>query len=100
MKANLTPTPWYIKEYDNDNLVCLPPSFFDDHCERDLPTPKVVAPRGVSYWVSIKDPALTELLSDAEHYAHRDGPDGISSDLKKSAVTTRNRIRVALKVSS
>ncbi len=86
-------THWYLEP----GLVCLPPRFWDDHADRDLPTPKAVKMRGTSYWAAINDPSLPELLADAEHYAHRDGPSEIGSALKKSAITTRNRIKVALK---
>lgn len=49
--------------------VKVPRRFFDDHAERDLPTPTIVRTLAAHYVVSSDDPALSELLNDAEHYA-------------------------------
>jgi phenylpropionate dioxygenase-like ring-hydroxylating dioxygenase large terminal subunit len=51
------------------NLVKLPTRFYVDHMERDLDTPVAVKESARHVWVSLDDPALPELLSDAEHYA-------------------------------
>lgn len=52
----------------------LPVRFFTDHAERDLPTPQILRYTATHVWVRADDPALQELKSDAEHYAHRAGP--------------------------
>ena len=50
--------------------------FFTDHEERALPTPVVYRISRSHYWIAEDDPAIGELLNDAEFYSHRDGPDG------------------------
>jgi hypothetical protein len=49
--------------------IKIPKVFFDDHEARDLPTPAVVRFTTSHYFIASGDPALPELLSDAEHYA-------------------------------
>ena len=51
------------------NLIRIPTRFFEDHQERELPTPEVHKATKSHYWISADDPALPELLNDAEHYA-------------------------------
>lgn len=51
------------------NLIKLPTRFFDDHRERDLETPKVVKSTKRHYFIADDDPAIPELLDDAEYYA-------------------------------
>lgn len=51
------------------DLVRIPRAFLDDHAERDLDTPKIWRSTRHHYWVHRKDPAIPELLSDAEFYA-------------------------------
>lgn len=51
------------------DLLRLPRSFFDDHEARDLPTPDVQRKNKVHVWVRRDDPALPELINDAQHYA-------------------------------
>jgi hypothetical protein len=50
-------------------LIKLPKCFFVDHSERDLDTPVVIKETADHVMVSADDPALPELLSDAEFYA-------------------------------
>jgi hypothetical protein len=47
----------------------LPKTFFDDHSERDLETPEILRVTQHHYIVDPADPALDELLEDAEHYS-------------------------------
>lgn len=47
----------------------LPKYFFDDHSERDLETPEILRVTPTHYIVDPADPALDELLDDAEYYA-------------------------------
>ena len=58
------------------DLVRIPRAFLDDHAERDLDTPKIWRSTRRHYWVHRKDPAIPELLSDAELYADGVGWDG------------------------
>lgn len=87
--------PWFIER----NQVCVPSRFFDDYCQRDMPTPKVQRMQGVSYWLAIDDPALGDLFDDAEFYAEPYSVTSLDIDplLRRSAVTTRNRIATARK---
>lgn len=50
------------------NLIKIPKRFFDDHRERDLDTPRVMKATKSNYWISKNDPAISELISDAEYY--------------------------------
>lgn len=50
------------------NLIKIPKRFFDDHRERDLDTPRVMKATTSNYWISKNDPAISELISDAEYY--------------------------------
>jgi hypothetical protein len=79
--------------------VRLPAAFFNDHAERELPTPKVLRENSRHVWVRSYDPALVELLNDARHYAHRDGPDECPRGLISSAKATVQTIErcIALK---
>lgn len=76
-----------------DRLIKLPKRFFDDHAERGLPTPEVIREYAHSYAVSINDPELSELLSDAEDYA--DAVDQAERGLITSARATRRAIKMA-----
>ena len=58
-------------------LVKIPKMFFDDHAERDLDTPEVVEFSKTHYWIRRDDPAVDELLSDANWYTDPYGP-GVS----------------------
>jgi hypothetical protein len=57
------------------SLLRIPRRFYEDHDERALPTPAVVKFTKTHIWIDADDAALDELRSDAEHYAHRYGPD-------------------------
>ena len=57
---------------NKDRLVRLPWAFFQDHQDRDLPTPDPVRWNQKSVWVSLDDPNLDELLDDARYYAHKE----------------------------
>lgn len=57
--------------HDEDRLVRLPWAFFQDHQDRDLPTPEPVRWNKKSVWVSLDDPNLDELLDDARYYADK-----------------------------
>lgn len=59
--------------------------FFDDHQERDLPTPVVIKETARYYIIDSADPAFQDLLDDAMHYADANGPDDLPPGLKSSA---------------
>jgi hypothetical protein len=74
--------------------IKLPPAFYQDHDERDLPTPEGIGKAKSYVLVRADDPALPELLNDAEFYAHPYGPDAEGlSGLKASAKATVRAIR-------
>lgn len=78
-------------------LIPLPAVFYRDHSDRELPTPRAIRQTARHVYVSITDPTLPELLADAEHYAHPDGPcqDREYMGLKASARATVARLRNA-----
>jgi hypothetical protein len=55
--------------------VKIPRMFFEDHAQRDLPTPTIVGKVRGGYIIDTNDKAYDELLNDAAYYAHPDGPD-------------------------
>lgn len=59
----------------NQKIRTIPRVFFDDHAERDLPTPAVLRETKRTVTISLDDPNTPELIDDAQHYAHPDGPD-------------------------
>ena len=73
----------------------LPERFFLDHCDRALPTPHVIKWVGRYALVYRDDPSMSELLSDAEHYAHPSGPDDCPSGIIMSAKATVRAIKKA-----
>ena len=63
--------------HDEDRLVRLPWAFFQDHEDRELPTPEPVRWNKKSVWVSLDDPNLDDLIEDAEYYGDKNtAPDG------------------------
>jgi hypothetical protein len=75
-------------------VIKLPPAFYQDHSERDLPTPEDVGNAKSYVLVRADDPALPELLNDAEYYADPWGPDADwLGGLKASARATIRAIR-------
>ena len=50
------------------HLIRIPRVFYDDHVERDLPSPVVRKTARYHYYIRADDPALDELASDAAHY--------------------------------
>jgi hypothetical protein len=59
--------------------------FLVDHRERALPTPAVLRENKKHAWIAGNDPALGELVDDARHYAHANGPDQCPTGLITSA---------------
>lgn len=66
----------------NETKIRIPRTFFDDHMDRELPTPDYRRWRG-GYVIKLDDPHLPELISDATHYA-TDGCD-CEPGLKRAA---------------
>jgi hypothetical protein len=64
-------------------LIRLPRKFYDDHAERDLPTPIAIRSNSQSVWVDSIDANLSELLNDAEYYADKDMRSGFCQDSRE-----------------
>jgi hypothetical protein len=75
--------------------ISLPRKFYFDHSERDLPTPEMVQSNKAAIIVDDADPALPDLLEDAEYYAS-DAMDQLPPGLKSSAKATVNAIRKSM----
>ena len=77
--------------------IRLPSRFLDDHYDRGLPTPKDIGNSQTYALVRSDDPAICELLDDAEHYAvmtNRGGrSDCMPQGLVASAASTVRAIR-------
>ena len=74
--TNNTPGAENTTAAQEDRLVRLPWGFFQDHQDRDLPTPEPVRWNKKSVWVSLDDPNLDELLDDANYYACKESRRG------------------------
>jgi hypothetical protein len=75
--------------------IRIPDRFYIDHLERALPTPEDIGDFKNHALIRSDDPALGELLSDAEHYAHPSGPDAAPRGVIASAKATVRAIRNA-----
>jgi hypothetical protein len=73
--------------------IRIPERFYTDHLERDLDTPDDIGEDKRYAIVRSDDPALPELLNDAEYYAHPFGPDGGPVGVTMSAKATVRAIR-------
>lgn len=73
--------------------IRIPERFYTDHLERDLDTPEDIGDNARYAVVRSDDPALAELLNDAEHYAHPSGPDAAPAGVVASAKATVRAIR-------
>lgn len=73
--------------------IRIPDRFYTDHVERDLDAPVDIGNSDRYAVVRSDDPALAELLSDAEHYAHPYGPDAAPAGVIMSAKATVRAIR-------
>lgn len=75
----------------------VPAKFYDDHGDRELPTPNEVRRAGNKVWIDGTDSeAVSELLSDAEFYADPYGPDELPPGLRASAGRTVAAIKRAM----
>ena len=74
-------------------LIRIPERFYTDHLERDLDTPEDIGDNARYAVVRSDDPALAELLNDAEFYAHPFGPDAGPKGVTMSAKATVRAIR-------
>ena len=74
-------------------MIKIPKTFFNDHAERDLPTPAIIRDSGNIYYISSEDPDLPELIDDAKHYADEHGPNDAPRGLKASAKALLRAIR-------
>lgn len=67
------------------DLIRLPRRFVDDHADRDLDTPVFVKESARFVWIRPDDPALPELVSDAEYYVADAGWNDCVVTLRRSA---------------
>jgi hypothetical protein len=49
--------------------IRIPKIFYNDHRDRDLPSPVVVNESKSHYWIDASDHDISELLSDATYYS-------------------------------
>lgn len=68
--------------------VRVPRTFYSDHEDRDLPTPRELGGGARYVIIDVRDPALVDLLADARYYADADGPDLADRSLRRSAAAT------------
>lgn len=76
--------------------LTIPRSFFDDHQERDLATPSVIASGSYGYRIDADDRALPNLICDAQFYAEDDGPTGWYSRAAKALLASLAKQGVAV----
>jgi len=69
-----------------DDLIKIPSKFVEDHFERSLPCPETVRYNARYEWVRASDPAMDELIADAEFYADPHGPQTEYDWAKKAAL--------------
>ena len=50
------------------DLIKIPRTFYDDHRDRDLESPKILKETKTHYWIKADDPDIAELKSDAHYY--------------------------------
>lgn len=74
-------------------IIRIPARFYDDHADRALPTPTDIGKAKGYAVVRADDPALRELLNDAEYYASAYGPDAGPPGVTMSARATVRAIR-------
>lgn len=78
-------------------LVTIPRRFFDDHADRDLETPEIIKATKTGYTIRLDDPAVPELLGDAEYYAEMAGDmERYMFGICMSAKATAKAIRAAM----
>jgi hypothetical protein len=75
------------------STIRIPERFYTDHLERDLDAPDDIGEDKRYAIVRSDDPALPELLNDAEFYAHPNGPDAAPKGVTMSAKATVRAIR-------
>ena len=75
--------------------VQLPPRFYDDHVDRDLPGGTVVKRTKRLVTVEATEAELAEILSDARYYSEPGGPGDYDLGIKSSAQATVRRINAA-----
>lgn len=82
-----------VKPAPKATTIRIPERFYTDHLERDLDTPEDIGDNARYAVVRSDDPALAELLNDAEFYAHPFGPDAAPKGITMSAKATVRAIR-------
>lgn len=75
-------------------LIAVPATFFDDHADRDLPTPDEVRRAGHRVFIRANDPSIHSLRRDAAFYADPACMD--ASDCPAAIIRSARRTLVAL----
>ena len=76
------------------DTIKIPKRFYDDHCERDLPAPRIVKETKSNYWIEAGSEHLAELLSDADAYSYVSNWPRHLFGLCCSAAATADAIRI------
>jgi hypothetical protein len=76
--------------------IRVPDRFYIDHMERGLATPEDIGESLRYATIRVTDPAIRELLDDAEYYAGSGGPDLAPRGVTASARATVRAIRDAI----
>ena len=73
-------------------IIRIPRFFYDDHEERDLPTPPAIKETKRHVWIDLEHEDVHELLSDADFYGNSGGWD-CGTGLGNSARATIKAIK-------
>lgn len=84
-----TDAPPRTPKPDTAGCTRIPRTFFDDHKDRDLPTPAVVHQTKRHVWVRADDPHMPELLSDARYYDEMGRDGGFDSSVRGVVLAAR-----------
>ena len=76
----------------NTVIIRIPRFFYDDHEERDLPTPPAIKANKRHVWIDLEHEDVHELLSDADFYGNSGGWD-CGTGLGNSARATIKAIK-------
>tara|TARA_R110000751_G_scaffold253276_2_gene352871 strand:+ start:170 stop:637 length:468 start_codon:yes stop_codon:yes gene_type:complete len=81
---------------DEQKIIRIPNYFYYDHQSRDLPTPEAIRYTKRHVWISLDNPALPELESDADYYWEERAAFESCGGLCRSALATLKAIAKGL----
>jgi hypothetical protein len=77
------------RRWNDKQQIAVPALFYDDHGDRALPTPAEWGRKGKhQVWIRLYDKHTPSLLSDAEFYIDKSGPDAAPPSVVASARRT------------